>query len=461
MNRLDFSFPLLPMIKKKKLIFFLIFILLNNCSFDNKTGIWAESEKEKRKISEIEKEQKKIIDVDKVYSSENIFSREALLVKNIILSEPKKNSSWAMSGLNHQNYLGNIYLPNIDNIFLKKKIGKDKFSTSKIVTSLLMSGDNIIFSDDRGTIFNIYRSGKINWKKNIYKKIYKRIYKNLSFSIYNNKIYIADNIGFIYSINLNNGKLVWIKNYGIPLKSNIKIFNDKIFLVDHNNRIICLNIKDGSKIWDILSISSFIKSQNLLSLALSKKGDLISINSAADLFKIQANTGRIDWSRNTSDSLFADDTDFFRSSDVVITDDEIIFSAGSSTYSYDIDTGIMNWENKVSSVSAPIVDGKNIFFITENGYFVILDKDTGKIISSKNILKILKKRKQETKVTGFIMGSGKLYSVTLNGYLIVSSALSGKAEYFKKLGDPITSTPIINNGRLYILTENSRIIGFN
>ena len=79
--------------KKKNLIFFLILSLLVNCSFDNKTGIWEEGEKEKRKISEIEKEQKKIIDIDKVYSSENIFSRETLLVKNITLSEPKKNSS--------------------------------------------------------------------------------------------------------------------------------------------------------------------------------------------------------------------------------------------------------------------------------------------------------------------------------------------------------------------------------
>ena len=59
------------------------------------------------------------------------------------------------------------------------------------------------------------------------------------------------------------------------------------------------------------------------------------------------------------------------------------------------------------------------------------------------------------------MGSGKLYAVTLNGYLIVSSAFSGKVEYFKKIGDPLTSAPIINNGKLYILTDNSRIIGFN
>ena len=90
-----------------------------------------------------------------------------------------------------------------------------------------------------------------------------------------------------------------------------------------------------------------------------------------------------------------------------------------------------------------------------------MNKDTGEIISSNNILKILKKKKQKTKVTGFIMGSGKIYSMTLNGYLIVSSATSGKVEFFKNIGDQIVSPPVINNGKLYILTKKSRIFGFN
>ena len=66
-----------------------------------------------------------------------------------------------------------------------------------------------------------------------------------------------------------------------------------------------------------------------------------------------------------------------------------------------------------------------------------------------------------TRITGFVMGSGKIYAVSLNGYLIVCSAVSGKVEYFKKIGDPITAAPIISSGSLYILTEKSRILGFN
>ena len=217
------------MIKNKKIIFFLIFILINNCSFDSKTGIWDSDEKEKIRISELEKKQKEIIDIKKIYSTENIYSKEVPLKIKITLSKPTRNSSWEMHGLNHQNFVGNIYLSGIDNIFLKKKIGKNKFSLSGIITSILSYEDNLIFSDDRGTIFNIKKNGKINWKQNIYKKTYKKIYKSLTLAIYNNNIYVADNIGFIYVVNLDSGKLVWIKNHGISIKSSIKIFDNKIF----------------------------------------------------------------------------------------------------------------------------------------------------------------------------------------------------------------------------------------
>ena len=126
-----------------------------------------------------------------------------------------------MSSENYQNNLGNIYSKGIDSFFLKKKIGKDKFPGNKKITSLLVFKNNIIFSDDRGTIFYINEKGKIIWKKNIYKKAYKKIYKNLVFSIDKGNIFVADNIGFVYSINLNDGKILWIRNQETAMKSNI------------------------------------------------------------------------------------------------------------------------------------------------------------------------------------------------------------------------------------------------
>ena len=121
---------------------------------------------------------------------------------------------------------------------------------------------------------------------------------------------------------------------------------------------------------------------------------------------------------------------------------------------------------KAEGHASPIVHGNRVYIVgclkaSQERALVCLDAHSGKIIWSTNILKVLKKKKQSTKITGFIMGSGKIYATTLNGYLIVCSAVSGNIEYFKKIGDQIIAAPIINNGSLYILTENSRILGFN
>ena len=450
------------MIKNKKyLIIILIIYLFTGCSFDSKTGIWSGDEKEKKKLAELEKEQNQNINVEKAYSSENIYLREITATKKVILNQPTKNSDWKMSGLNLQNFMGNNYLSSISNNFLKKKIGKNKFSNSKVMASPIVINNNILLTDDTGTIFYISRGGELYWKKNIYKKINKKISKNLSLSVYKNKIYIADNIGFIYSIDLNTGKLIWIKNHGIPIKSKIKVFDNKIFVINQDNRIICFEAEKGSKIWDVRSVSSFIKSQGYLALAITKEGDLLTINSSGDLTKFEINYGRIYWSLNVTSSLFAHDKDFFESSDVVLDDDKIIFSTISSIFSYDLTNGYLNWKVDLNSTNTPIIVKDNIFLVSNSGYFINLNRSSGEIVWSTNILKILKRKKQKTEVTGFILGSGKVYATTLNGYLIVCSASSGKVESFKKIGNSIVADPIISDGSLYILTENSKLFGFN
>ena len=237
--------------------------------------------------------------------------------------------------------------------------------------------------------------------------------------------------------------------------------HNKIYLINQDNRILCFDAKDGKKKWDIRAVSSFIKSQNFLSLAISEIGDIIVLNSAGDMLKMNGINGRIYWSLNTLGSMYSSDTDFYTSSDVVISGNNIFFGSGSTFLSIDLRNGYVNWKIDLNLRSIPIIDGNNIFVVSNKGYFINIDKNTGKIIWSTNTFKILKEKKRNTRVTGIVMGSNKIYTTTLNGYLITSSAVSGKTEELKKIGDKITAPPIINNGSLYILTEESKILGFN
>ena len=50
-----------------------------------------------------------------------------------------------------------------------------------------------------------------------------------------NIVYVADNIGYLYAIDLINNKYLWAKNYKIPFRSNIKIFDDKLITSNQDN----------------------------------------------------------------------------------------------------------------------------------------------------------------------------------------------------------------------------------
>ena len=133
------------MIKKiNYLILLFTFILIIGCSFDNQTGIWSGEELEQKRISELEQQTEKAINVVKIYSQEDLYSIEISAVKNVILAPDKKNSAWLMPGLNLQNSTDNIYLSGVSNKFLKKKIGKNKFTISKIMSSPIIFENNII-----------------------------------------------------------------------------------------------------------------------------------------------------------------------------------------------------------------------------------------------------------------------------------------------------------------------------
>jgi len=446
----------------KKIIFFLFSsFFIFSCSFDKMSGIWSGTDNEKRRLGEIQKDQQERVNTVKLYSTENTYNKEVLYKGNIKLPKPIKNTSWENIGFNDQNLLTNFYLPDINNRFLKKKVGKNKFPILKTGSVPIVSDNLIFLSNDRGTIFSINRSGSINWKTNIYKKMYKNIYKNLSIAKFKNNIYVSDNIGFIYALSSISGKVIWIKNHGIPLKSKMKVFDNKIILINQDNRILCLNISDGTKVWDVRSVSSFIKSQKLLSTAISNKKKLYALTSSGDLIKINIINGRIEWALSTLASLKAFDTDFFSSSDIVIDKENLFLAAGKSFFSFNNISGVINWKKNYSTTLTPISVSDSLFLVTDNGYLLNINKSDGDVNWSINILKHLKRKKRDTLISGFILGSGKIYATTVNGYLIVMSVKTGEVVKAFKVADSILTRPIIVNGALYIQSSEPKIIGLN
>ena len=154
----------------KIFFFFLILVLISNCSFDDKTGIW----KNENTISNKERDVYK--DFEKLSNEEELFSKVVRIDPKFKFILPKETVSenWKDIYYNTGNNTENFEYKNLNNLILKSK----KISKYKVKPRILYVNDKIISSDDKGNILIYSISEEKTEKFNFYKKKFKNIKKN-------------------------------------------------------------------------------------------------------------------------------------------------------------------------------------------------------------------------------------------------------------------------------------------
>ena len=151
----------------------IILVLLQSCSFDNKSGIWKND-------NNISKEEKDIFsEFETLFSTNNTFDKIVSVEKNFQfkLTSQVNNSKWTDIFYNQDNNYKNFTYNDNNKVIFKSK----KISRSKMNNFILFNDNNIISSDHKGNIiiFSLTEK-KIIKKFNFYKKRDKKIKKNLN-----------------------------------------------------------------------------------------------------------------------------------------------------------------------------------------------------------------------------------------------------------------------------------------
>ena len=424
---------------------FLVFILISNCSLDKKSSLWTES----KKIETVND-----LVINELFKNEEAFNKEFNSnVKIQLKSNPTKNSF--VNNLNNNNgrvsYNGSL-----------KNISRFKFSTidnfDQIEPEILFYGDNIIFFENKGSIFNFDKFSKLIWKKNFYKKFEKKAKPELSLANDKKTLIVADNLAKYYAMNIKTGELIWAKTNVAPFNSQIKIYDDKFFVTDLDNVLRCYLIKDGSELWNVKTDTAFIKSKKKLSLVILN-GNIYFNNSIGDISAVDIKTGNLIWQTPTQSSLIYEDSFLLETSDLIADDDAILLSNNRNEFfSFSANTGALNWQQKINSNIRPTLIENLIFTVTIEGFLVVIDNKTGNIIRITNVFdKIKKNKRSKIKPVGFIVGTKNIYLTTDNGLLILIDISSGRSSSILKVDNEKISRPFILNKNLFIIKDNSII----
>ena len=142
----------------RSILIFSLLIILLECSFDNKTGIWENEKKQKAVNTEL----------IKLSNYQNKFQSELNPELTINFnSKVKNNNKWIMSGLNHSNL---TYHLNFDGQIIKfSKYKFKKIKHNKIKENPLIIEENYFITiGEEGSILKFVDDGKLEWSRNVY-----------------------------------------------------------------------------------------------------------------------------------------------------------------------------------------------------------------------------------------------------------------------------------------------------
>jgi outer membrane protein assembly factor BamB len=430
----------------------IIVIFLQNCSFDNKSGIWKNENtisdkgniifKDFESLSSINEKFDKIIPLN---------SKFKFTITNSIT-----NFAWKDIYYNRANNLKNFKYNNTNQLIYKSK----KIINHKINEHILFENNNLITANQKGDIvvFSINEK-KIISKFNFYNKKFKNIDIKLNLIVEEGIIYVSDNVGYLYAYDYKMNKISWAKNYKIPFRSNLKIHKNILIGANQNNNLLFFNKTNGNTLKLFPTEETLVNNEFINNISANGKS-LFFLNTYGSLYSINIENKNVMWFINLNQSLNLNPSNIFKGNGIVANKNKLVISSNQFTYILDSNTGSILYKFNFSSKIKPIIHNNLLHIITLNNLLVTIDLKNGEPIYSYNINKKiadhLKIRMKNAEIKNLFILNNRLFIFLKNSYLL-NFNINGKLEDINKLPSKINSSPIIIDDSILFLDTKKKI----
>ena len=440
-----------------KFFFFLVlFTLFIGCSFDNKTGIW------KNENSSIQSKNDQFKEFGEIILSEEDFNKTVELEKNFSFKIKKitENSEWLDVYYSKNNNLNNFkFNKKFDLIYKSKKISRHKISKN-----ILFNKGSIITSDIKGNliIFSLDKN-QISTKFNFYKRKYKKIDKFLNLIIQNDTVYISDNIGFLYSYDLKENRILWAKKNKVPFRSNLKLFDNILIASNQNNELLFYNKSDGNLLKSFPTEETKVKNQFINNLAINGN-KLFFINTFGSLYSVNIEDKNLNWFINLNQTNDVNPSNLFLGNEIIVENEKIISTSNKFTYIIDSITGSIIYKKKISSIIKPLVHNNFFLLINKNNFLIAIDSINGNILYSydldQKVSEYFKIKKKNLKIKNIIMLNNEIFIFLKNSYVLILG-INGSLKEIRKFPSSVYSQPILIDNKILYLNKNGKIFIVN
>ncbi|HEX7822861.1 MAG TPA: PQQ-binding-like beta-propeller repeat protein [Sphingobium sp.] len=384
----------------------------------------------------------------------------------VILPAATPNADWAQPGGDASKAVGNVALGESLNEAWSQSI-RGGGKRARLASPPVISGGKLYVIDTEATVHAFdAKTGASLWSSSVREKGGNSA--NAEFgggvSVGGDRLYVTTGIGDVAALNAADGKQLWKKRPGGPLRGSATVANGHVYVMSQDNQIFAMGQEDGAVVW---TESGTVQATAIFGVAApaAAQGTVIAGFSSGELTAYRYENGRVLWgdalSRTSISTTVAALTDI--DADPVIDRGRVFaIGQGGRMASYELVSGQRLWEINIAGVATPAIAGDWLFVVTDASRLLCVERATGKVrwISQLTAFENVKKKSGIVRWHGPLLAGGRLILVSTEGRMTEVDPATGAIRTERKMKGSMSLAPVAADGMLYILTDEGRIVAY-
>jgi outer membrane protein assembly factor BamB len=229
--------------------------------------------------------------------------------------------------------------------------------------------------------------------------------------------------------------------------------------------VFSLDLSNGDTIWSDQAISESARVLGSTSVAVVEDFVIAPFSSGEIIAYLAANGRRLWSDALTQAGRFTPISEINDIGSRPVLGAGLVFASSQSGTTAAIDgrSGARVWTQPVGSTRAPALVGRFLFVLGINNELTCLDAGTGEAywVTQLRQFQNEKDKKKRISYSTPIVASGRVIVVSSRGELLAFSPQDGTQTGSLKLGDTVYIEPIAAQGRLYVLTDDAKLIAID
>lgn len=304
-------------------------------------------------------------------------------------------------------------------------------------------------------------------------------------SLLDGKLFVTSGYRFVTAIDATTGASIWKRTLDTQVHAAPVASGNLVMITDVENQVFAYDAATGEMKWTYQAISEparVLKSASALVIG----NQLIAPFSSGELVGIDVSSGQPSWSQTLSESNRTNALSQIRDiAGMPVYHEGVIYAVSHAGQLAAIDPaqGNIKWKLNADSVNAPWIAGDVLFLITVQGELICVSRQSGQVYWVKDINQLTgkkktlfakndkaaeaeddkpskkkKKSKDLAQWTGPVLASDQLLLFNSEGEILALDPKSGDMIKQVKIGGPIYISPISIGNKLFVLTDDAKLV---